>query len=134
MVLLKDLLANKESYHLEFKKSSEKLSKDIWETYSAFANTDGGYIIFGVTEPEPYQYEIKGVINPDKIRDDLFNTAANLDKVSRNILNNQNVTTETIDEKTIIIIRIDELAVNQKPLYLNKNLSQTYIRKMPEII
>lgn len=129
MMSLKALLAKKESSNLEFKKSAEKLPKDVWETYSAFANTSGGYIILGVTEPTPYKYNIEGVGNSDRILADLFNTAANHDKVSRNVLHNQNVATEMIDGKTVIIIQIDELPVNQKPLYLNRNLSQTYIRK-----
>ena len=37
-----------EGRDLEFKSSAEKLSSDLWETYSAFANTDGGLIVLGV--------------------------------------------------------------------------------------
>lgn len=124
-----DLLAQKESHNVEFKKSSARLSKDIWETYSAFANTNGGYIVLGVEEPTPHNFTFVGVDNPQKIIDDLYNTAANKDKVNRNLLNNKNVVEENIDGKSIIIIHIEELPINQKPLYLNKNLSQTYIRK-----
>ena len=40
----------KEGLHLEFKASRDKLSNDLWSTYSAFANTDGGIIVLGVED------------------------------------------------------------------------------------
>lgn len=39
-----------EDYDLEFKASEDNLPKDIWKTISAFTNTNGGYIILGITE------------------------------------------------------------------------------------
>lgn len=129
MISLEVLLSKKESSNIEFKKSSTKLSKDIWETYSAFANTNGGYIVLGIEEASPHTFTAIGVSNPQKMIDDLYNTAANKDKVSKNLLNNKSVVEQKYGDKTVIIIEIEELPINQKPLYLNKNLSQTYIRK-----
>lgn len=123
------LLQCHENINIEFKRSSSNLSKDIWETYSAFANTNGGYIVLGINEINPHKYVIEGVKNPDKVLEDLFNTASNSDKVSRNLLSNKNVLVEEKDGCSIIVIHIEELPVNQKPLYLNKNISRTYIRK-----
>ena len=67
MISLEDLLSKTESSNSEFKKSSTKLSKDIWETYSAFANTHGGYIVLGVEEPLPHNFNVIGVSNPQKV-------------------------------------------------------------------
>lgn len=46
MISLKELLENHENENIEFKESFIKLSKDFWPTYSAFANTAGGYIVW----------------------------------------------------------------------------------------
>ena len=64
---LEELLSRTEREKIEFKKSEGKLSKDVWETYSAFANTAGGYIVLGIAEPNPYHYEVIGVKNHKKI-------------------------------------------------------------------
>ena len=39
-----------ESKYIEYKKSRKGLSNDIWSTYSAFANTEGGTIYLGIEE------------------------------------------------------------------------------------
>ena len=39
-----------EHIHLECKKAEATLPNSVWETYSSFANTDGGVILFGVEE------------------------------------------------------------------------------------
>ena len=45
-----ELLHFGEHIHLECKKAESTLPKSVWETYSSFANTDGGVILFGVEE------------------------------------------------------------------------------------
>lgn len=126
---LEELLNRTERENIEFKKCEGKLSKDVWETYSAFANTSGGYIVLGVQEPIPYKYEVVGVKNYQKILDDLFNLAANPEKVSINLLNDKNVSVVEDDGKYVIVIFIPELSIIQKPLYLDKIISKAYIRK-----
>lgn len=125
--IINNLCEQAESNELEFKESLNKLPKDIWETYSAFANTHGGFIILGVKE-KPH-ISITGVNNPDQIIRDLFNTANNKSKISHNLLEDKNVIKHTIDGKCIISIFIPEQEQSKKPVYLNNNYAYTYIRK-----
>ena len=46
--LLERLLQDKESSEVEFKSAAGGFPKSFWETYSSFANTNGGAIIFGI--------------------------------------------------------------------------------------
>ena len=45
-----DLLRYGERLTLECKKAENHVPNSVWETYSAFANTVGGTILFGVEE------------------------------------------------------------------------------------
>ncbi len=47
---IKELLKYGEKINLECKKAEANLPKSVWETYSSFANTTGGTILFGVEE------------------------------------------------------------------------------------
>lgn len=125
--LINNLPNLKENCGLEFKISKDSLSKTFWETYSAFANTQGGYIILGVEEKDGIN--IVGVDNVEKIKKELFSTANNKLKVSRNILEDKNVCEHVVEGKIIISVYVPELPDAQKPLYLNDNLKFTYIRK-----
>ena len=52
--VLERLLQDKESDELEFKTAAGGFPKSFWSTYSSFANTNGGAIVFGVKEKSVY--------------------------------------------------------------------------------
>ena len=60
------LIGKGENQTVEFKKAKDTLPNSIWETYSAFANTDGGLIILGIAEQKG-EFIADGVNAPDKI-------------------------------------------------------------------
>ena len=60
---------------LEYKLSSKKLSKDIWETVSAFSNSGGGIILLGFKNING-NYISEGVENPEQILDDFTSTVS----------------------------------------------------------
>ena len=60
----------------ECKRAQDKLPEDVWSTVSAFSNTSGGWIIFGVKQ-QGKQFEINGVNNGEKTESDFLNTLRN---------------------------------------------------------
>lgn len=124
--IINDLPNQIEGLNLEFKESSNNLTKDFWPTYSAFANTCGGYIILGVAENPT---RIIGVNDPNKIKQEIFNIANNKEKTNFNIISDDNIEIHLVDGKSIISVFIPELQMHKKPLYLNGNIKKSYIRK-----
>lgn len=90
---LKQLIYQGEKVDIECKKADSSVPKSVYESYSAFANTNGGYIILGVEEdktkkvPEE-RFILHGIENPDKQKEDFWNTI-NGSKVNINILKDE---------------------------------------------
>ena len=60
----------------ECKRAQDKLPEDVWSTVSAFSNTSGGWIIFGIKQ-QGTLFEINGVNNGEKTESDFLNTLRN---------------------------------------------------------
>lgn len=60
----------------EVKEAKDKLPENVWETVSAFSNTSGGWIVFGVTQ-HGKKFEIQGVNNGEKTESDFLNILRN---------------------------------------------------------
>lgn len=61
----------------EVKEASGGLPKSMWETVSAFSNTEGGWIILGVKEKKTADgsvYVVNGVLNPEQMEQDIITT------------------------------------------------------------
>ncbi|WP_104472888.1 RNA-binding domain-containing protein [Acinetobacter indicus] len=130
-----DLQTLAESEEVEFKLAAGQdgngaLPKDFWSSYSALANSRGGWIILGVREKKGH-FTIEGVKNYEKVRTDLFNQLNDKGKVSVNLLQGtSDAEFINFNGKTIIAIRIRAASRTQKPVYLNKSpLGNTYIRQ-----
>lgn len=114
-----------ERINLECKKAEGKLPNSVWETYSSFANTDGGLILIGVEEDlkESDLSKRFSFVNIENIQQriaDFWNTI-NSDKVNVNILVDANVGTCEIDGKDIMWIEVPRATYKQRPVYINGN-------------
>ena len=119
----------KENNRLEAKRAAGGLPQSIWQTYSAFANTNGGVILLGVEETSDRTLNIAGLENPEKLIADVWNTVNNSQKVSFNILFDRHIKIEEINGKKIIIIEVPRADRTMKPIYLNqKPFIETYRR------
>ena len=118
----------KENNQLEVKKAAGGLPNSIWETYSAFANTDGGTILLGVEEKSDKSLNIVGLISPEKIISDFWNSINNRNKVNINILTNSNVQILNADNKNVVAISIPRASRAERPVYIDNNLDSTFRR------
>lgn len=116
--------------HLEFEMKSAQggLPKDIWPTVSAYANTQGGWILLGIVYRDGKAI-IEGVKNaPARLQEftDLIN---NPQKISYRACGVKDAVVEAINGKQLIVIRIPAAPRKERPVYINMNpYTGTYIR------
>ena len=119
----------KEGNRVEAKKAGGGIPGSMWETYSSFANTDGGIIVLGVEEMNDGRLVPVGVKDPDKMVKEIWNAVNNPQKVSINILMNKDVHIEEVEEKRIIIVEVPRADRSIRPVYVGQNpLSGSYRR------
>ncbi len=118
-----------ENEQLEFKRSTNSLPSSLWETYSAFANTNGGVIVLGLTENIAGANLVSGVSNPEKLIKELWNTINNTQKVNVNILNNKHISTLFVDNKQLICIEVPYANRQERPIFINKNIMTGAFRR-----
>lgn len=123
---IKDMMLYGERINIEYKEAASDLPKSLWETYSSFANTIGGTIVLGIKEHrnksvEAGKFEIRGVGDADKMLKTFWDTI-NSDKVSRNILVDEDVECVNYEDKTLLIVHVPQANYTMRPIYINKNL------------
>ena len=129
-----DLLKYGEHLTLECKKAESNLPNSVWETYSAFANTVGGTILFGVEEhrkekdPEK-KFTFANIDNPQARIKEFWDIIHNSNKVSISVLRDADVGTCQVEGKTILWIEVPQADYTKKPVYINGNpMSGTFKR------
>jgi len=78
---LTEILKTHEWRDVEFKEAQQKVPKSAYETVSAFANTEGGHLVFGVRK-ENEDFEVVGVLDVDKVQNEFLSTLRQPDKIS----------------------------------------------------
>ena len=64
---IKELISGSENSEVEFKSAKGGLPESFWETFSAFANTNGGIIVLGIKEKN-------GIFMPDGLNKQQIDT------------------------------------------------------------
>lgn len=122
---IRELLYYGERINLECKAAKSDIPKSVWETYSAFANTAGGYILLGIEENLKEtdlgkRFTIRGVGNAERMRTDFWNTV-NSEKVSCNILRDDDVRVIETEEGRVLYIEVPQADYKNRPVYINGN-------------
>lgn len=125
MKSIKQLLYKGEKVDTECKRAEKAVPKSVYESYSAFANTKGGYIILGVEEDKSKQlpeerFIIQGIDNPVKQMQDFWSTI-NSGKVNRNILKDENVYIVEEEGISVLVIHVPRADYKQRPVYVGEN-------------
>lgn len=112
----------------ECKRALRDVPKDAYATVSAFANTQGGWLLFGVSETNG-QLEVSGVEPSafDRVQDAFLTTLRSRQKLNQ-IVDAQPHVYE-LDGKRILAFYIPEANRYQKPIYLNGNPRDSFIRR-----
>ncbi|MBD5238930.1 MAG: winged helix-turn-helix transcriptional regulator [Bacteroidales bacterium] len=110
----------------EVKEAKNDLPKNIWETVSAFSNTNGGWIVLGIKERKGERgtsFDIQGIDRPEKIEQDFINVIRSNGKFNQRL----SVQSERfeIDGKTIMAFYVP--MSETKPIYIT-NPVNTFIR------
>ncbi len=116
-------LSDLEWEDFEVKEAKGEVPKSAWETVSAFANTAGGWLVFGVKQSCSV-FQVVQMTNPEKIEQDFLATLRGGQKF--NTIINPTCTKYSVDDQTVLAFYIPVSA--SKPVYYNTQ-SNTYIRR-----
>jgi len=120
----------RENNRIEAKQALGGLPESIWETYSAFANAEGGLILLGVEELEDKSLHALDLLDPQWLIEDFLAILNDPLRVSANILTEEDIQLHWVDGKRILSITVPKATPEQHPVYIDNDPWQgTYRRR-----
>lgn len=121
---LNTLKIDKENYHVEVKSAQYSLPNSIWETYSAFSNTDGGQIILGISEnKKTKELVVTGIDEPEIVKKQFWDAINNPQKISNNTLSDSDFNEIKLEDgKVIFVIHVPKARLELRPIYINDDI------------
>ena len=111
---------------IEFKEARRAVPRNAYETVSAFANTEGGHLVFGVRQNGD-DFEVVGVLAVDKVQGDFLTALRQPNKISvvldvREELHRQG-------DADLLVFYVPEASRAEKPVHLDGNINRSFVRK-----
>ncbi len=134
---IEDIELLRESEELECKLAGGQDGKgavplDFWETYSAMANSDGGWVLFGIQEKKG-KFQVRGVQDLERLKKELVDLANNPKKASVNLFTRGSFEEFVLEGLTVLAIRVPRASRKQRPVFLNGNpLGGNVFRRLHE--
>src|SRR5699024_4379586 len=119
-----------ENFEIEYKSGKEGFPKDLWKTYSAFANTNTGFIIIGIKENSK-GFSVEGLSSKqlESYQKEYWNNCNNRNTISRNLVSNEDLKVVYFKGKNLLVLRIPFASRTERPVYLTRNpFRNTYKR------
>ena len=123
---LKARLNGLEWNDIEFKEAAGGIPQKIWRAVSAFSNTRGGWIVFGVRDMGG-SYTIQGIANADEMQNGFIGTLRQRGKFSCGIAFMESLI--DTEGQTVLVFYIPEVPRADKPVHIDGDLGESYIRR-----
>lgn len=102
--------------------------KSFFESYGAMANTKGGLILLGAEE-NAGTLRLTGVADPGRVLKAMWDGLNNRQRVSLNLLTDQDVEIRQIGRLQLILVRVPRATREQRPVHVGENpFKGTYFR------
>jgi ATP-dependent DNA helicase RecG len=121
-----ELLEAHEWRDVEFKEAQRAVPRNAYETVSAFANTEGGHLVFGVRK-DGQDFEVVGVLNVDKVQSDFLTALRQRDKMSVSVEVREEL--HKHGESDLLIFYVPEVHRSEKPVFLNGDIRRSFVRR-----
>ena len=121
MLDLMNLQNYREDARIEAKEALGGLPESIWETYSAFANAEGGVILLGVEELPDKRLRALDLLDPWWLLADFWQGITNAELVSVNILASSDVQIRSVGGKNIITVNVPRAPDALRPVYVKQD-------------
>jgi len=111
---------------VEFKEASWAVPKNSLSTVSAFANTEGGHLVFGVKQANG-TFTVTGVTDADKMQNDFLGQVRDRNTISVFLPIDGDV--HELAEGIVLVFFVPEAGRAEKPVYIDGNPKKAYIRR-----
>lgn len=111
---------------IEFKEATWAVPRDALTTVSAFANTTGGHLVFGVRQANDI-FEIVGVTSVDEVQNGFLGQVRDRNKIS--VLLPIREQLHNLLEGKVLVFFVPEARRDEKPVFINGNPRKAYVRR-----